>query len=60
MIQLPNDVVLVGYVEVKPFKYEQVYRSEKCNFTGTEEDFVKANFGYKFVQIDKHTRVVLK
>lgn len=57
LIQLPNDVVSVGYKEVRPFHHEQVFRSEEAGFTGTEEEFVKAGHGYRYVESDKFTRV---
>ena len=55
-IQLPDDVISTGYKEVRPFHHAQVFFSPLLNFTGTEEEFVKACHAYRFVQIDKHTR----
>lgn len=55
-IQLPNDVVAVGYKEVRPFHHEQVFQSNSVGFTGTEREFVAAGHGYEYVQIDAHTR----
>lgn len=58
-IQLPNDVVSVGYKEVRPFHHEQVFQSDSAGFTGTEQEFVAAGHGYEYVQIDAYTRRVV-
>jgi hypothetical protein len=57
-IQLPNDVVAVGYKEVRPYHYEQIFRSESAGFTGSEREFVEAGHGYEYVEIDAYTRLV--
>lgn len=57
-IQLPNDVVAVGYKEIRPYHHEQVFRSESADFTGTGDEFVKAGHGYEYVQTSPHTRHV--
>lgn len=57
-IQLPNDVVAVGYKEVRPFHHEQVFQSNSAGFTGTGHDFVKAGHAYQYAEIDGHTRRV--
>lgn len=59
LIQLPNDVQAVGYREVRPYHYEQVFKSSSCDFTGTEKEFLKAGHGYAYVQLDKFTRRVM-
>lgn len=46
LIQLPNDAIAAGYKEVRPFHHEQLFRSESAEFTGTEQEFVKAGHGY--------------
>ena len=58
-IQLPGDAASVGYAQVRPFHYEQVFRSEIAGFTGTESEFVKAGHGYAYVQVDQFTRRVV-
>ena len=59
IIQLPNDVQSVGYVQIKPFHYEQVFYSPSLNFKGTESEFLNAGHAYSYFQIDKHTRLSL-
>lgn len=57
MIQLPNDVINCGYVKTKPFQFEQIFFSPSLNFKGTENEFVNAGHGYKYIQLDKHKRM---
>ena len=57
-IQLPNDVVAVGYKEVRPYCHEQIFQSSSAGFTGSEREFVEAGHGYEYVQIDAYTRLV--
>lgn len=57
MIQLPNDATSIGYKQTRQYHYEQVFHSATTNFTGTEQEFVKAGHGYSFVQLDKYTRI---
>jgi hypothetical protein len=59
MFQLPDDVVAKGYVEIRPFHHKQVFYSRSVGFTGTEEQFVRAGFGYQYAQVDKFTRQIL-
>lgn len=59
MIQLPDDVVSVGYTQVRPYQYEQVFRSQSLDFVGTAQDFLEAGLGYTYVQLDAYTRRVL-
>ena len=59
MIQLPSDVVSVGYVETRPFMHEQVFYSKKHDFKGTEKEFVNMGYGYEYNQVDRFTRCVL-
>lgn len=58
-IQLPDDVQSVGYRQVRPFHYEQVFTSKSANFTGTESEFVAAGLAHRFVQTDPFTRRVV-
>lgn len=60
MIQLPDDVIAKGYVKKGRFEHEQVFYSPSKNFTGTEKQFVEAGHGYRYRQIDKHTRAIVK
>lgn len=59
MFQLPDDSVSVGYKEVRPYQYEQVFKSESAGFTGTELEFVRAGHGYAYAQTDAHTRTLI-
>lgn len=56
LIQLPNDVVSVGYKKTGTFEFSQVFHSPSNNFTGTEAEFLKSGNAYKYVQIDAYTR----
>ena len=59
-IQLPDDVVNKGYKQTRPFHYEQVFYSEKHNFTGTEKEFIQhgLEYGYRDWETDrKSTRL---
>lgn len=58
-IQLPDDAVSVAYKEVRPFHHEQVFRSERADFTGTEQEFVKAGHAYRYDKLCAHSRRVL-
>ena len=60
MIQLPDDVKSVGYKKISAFQHAQVFHSAMHNFTGTEEEFVKNGIGYKYKQITKYTRMIIK
>lgn len=55
-VQLPNDAIGVGYVQTKPFHFEQVFRSASIGFEGTEREFVEAGHSYAYVQLDAHSR----
>ena len=57
-IQLPNDAVSMGYRQVRPFHYEQVFQSEEHSFTGTEKEFIKEGLAYSYRQSGKLTRTV--
>ena len=57
MIQLPDDVVSVGYVQTRPFNFEQVFESTSVGFKGTERQFVEAGYGYAYIQVDQYTRI---
>ena len=58
-IQLPDDVVNCGYIQTKPFKYEQVFSSKSHNFKGTEREFIKKGYAYEYSDLDNHKRLVL-
>ena len=60
MIQLPSDAVSVGYKETRPFNFEQVFQSQAAGFTGTEEEFVRAGYAYRYVQLDQVTRRIVE
>lgn len=57
LIQLPNDVIAQGYKQTAPFKFEQVFYSPSREFIGTEREFVAAGYGYRYKQLEKHTRL---
>lgn len=57
-IQLPDDVVSKGYKQTRPFQYEQVFYSEKHNFTGTEKEFIKANLAYEYRNFEDFKRLI--
>lgn len=62
LIQLPNDVKLVGYKpsQKNPYEYDSVYKSDSNSFTGTEGDFLRAGLAYRYIQIDKNTRIEVR
>ena len=60
LIQLPNDVSISGYRRINSYTFETLFFSPSHNFVGTEEEFVKAGFGYKYIQIDRYTRRVIE
>jgi hypothetical protein len=65
MIQLPDDIISTGYKKVGQFKFEQVFKSKKFNFEGTEQEFYKnrSKFQgkvYKYVQINDFKRLCIK
>lgn len=55
-VQLPDDVVSIGYKKVSSFQFAQVFYSDSLNFTGTEQEFIDAGHAYKFVKIDENRR----
>lgn len=55
--QLPDDVVSVGYREMKPFHHAQIFRSPSTGFEGTEDQFVKAGLAYQYSELGKHSRL---
>ena len=54
LIALPNDAHLIGYKETRPFQWEAIYQSG--DFSGTENDFLKAGKAYAYRQIGQFTR----
>ena len=59
-IQLPDDVQSAGYKKIGHFEYAQVFKSAAHNFTGTEAGFLTAGLAYKYIQLDKHRRIIIK
>lgn len=59
MVQLPNDAIAVGWVEVRPFDLRQVFRSERVGFEGTEDEFVAAGHAYRYRSLDAFSRTVI-
>jgi hypothetical protein len=59
-IQLPDDIISKGYKLVRAFHYEQLFYSKINNFTGTEKEFIERGLGYKYRQINKFRREVIK
>jgi hypothetical protein len=57
IIQLPDDVVSLGYIQTKPFHFEQVFYSPSHDFKGTEHDFLKHKLAYEYVQTSPFTRI---
>ena len=55
-IQLPDDVKIIKQYILPNYQVETVYWSNDCNFTGTEQDFVTAGHGYKYIQINRFER----
>ena len=60
LIQLPNDVVSVGYKQTRPFHHAQIFRSESAGFTGTEREFLEAGLAYAYIQLDRYTRLTFE
>ena len=59
LIQLPDDVTAQGYVQTRPFQWEQLFYSPSHDFLGTEKDFLDNGIAYKYVQIDSSKRMVV-
>jgi len=59
LIQLPDDAIATGYKLVSPYNWHQVFFSPSREFTGTEQEFLRADFAYEYREIDKHTRRVI-
>lgn len=58
-IQLPDDAVSRGYVNTKPYQFEQIFYSKSKNFKGTGKEFIKAGYAYEYIQINNHKRLIL-
>lgn len=58
-VQLPDDAVSMGYVQVRPYDWQQVFYSPANNFKGTEGQFVQAGLAYRFTQSNGVRNVVL-
>lgn len=59
LIQLPDDVQLIGYKETRPYHHEAVFYSPLADFRGTEKDFLQSGHAYRYFQADKYTRIAL-
>ena len=59
-IQLPDDVIALGYSETRPFHFEQVFYSRSHDFKGTEREFVKAGLAYQFYESNYQRFVVTR
>jgi hypothetical protein len=57
LIQIPDDSISVGYKQVKPFHFEQVFFSKSKSFTGTEHEFLANGLAYAYHQTSPFTRV---
>lgn len=60
LIQLPGDVILIGYKQTRPFHYEQVFRSVSADFIGTENEFLENGKAYSYIQTGKYTRALIQ
>lgn len=60
LVQLPNDVKSVGYRQVRPYHWEQVFHSEQHDFIGTQEEFIRKGLAYEYKQTTKSTREVIQ
>lgn len=58
MIILPNDATIVSYKKDPKNKHQfnPVYKSEKWQFTGTEENFLAKGFAYHAPEVPFHKR----
>jgi hypothetical protein len=54
---MPDDSISVGYKQVKPFHFEQVFFSQSKNFTGTEIEFLANGLAYTYYQTSPFARV---
>ena len=59
-IQLPFDVVAVGYKESRPYCWEQVFWSEFAQFKGTEREFLSEGYAYSYSDAEPHRRMILR
>ena len=56
--QLPADAVPYGYKEVRAYDFEPVFYSAMHDFYGTEEEFWKEGFAYRYYDRNKRWRVI--
>ncbi len=49
LVKMPNDTVTCGFSE----NLSQVYRSNRFDFMGTENNFLDVGLAYRFVPIDE-------
>lgn len=57
-IQLPNDVVSRGYIQTKPYQFEQLFYSAALDMLGTEKEFVAKGYGYSYADLCRNSRRV--
>ena len=58
MISLPNDVKKVSESLMRNYQVKTIWFSKVHNFTGTEEDFVKNGYAYRYVEYGDFRRLV--
>lgn len=51
LVRMPNDAGACGFSN----ELAQIYRSNRFDFTGTEEEFLDAGLAYRYAPIDEST-----
>lgn len=59
-VQLPDDVVSMGYRKIGRFRHEQVWYSKEHDFTGTDQDFIDKGYAYRYQDLGDYKRIVVK
>ena len=59
-VSLPDDAVSVGYQRTRRYDPEEVFHSPSLKFTGTAREFLSAGHAYRYIQLDKWRRFVLR
>lgn len=59
-VQLPDDIVSMGYKMVSQFRYEQVWYSKEHDFTGTDQDFIDKGYAYRYQDLGDFKRIEIK
>ena len=59
-VQIPSNAKKIGYKRSKTnrFKFEEVYELDGKQYT--EQELIDNKLAYRFVQIDKFTRIEIK